>query len=139
MSKKGPVLLVDDDADDQEIFKEVYKSLSYENLLRIFDNGGALIDYLLETSEKPFLIISDINMPLMSGLELRKKITENDYLRRKSIPFVFFSTAATPATINEAYLLTVQGFFQKDATLPQIKEQVALIMSYWKHCRHPNS
>ncbi len=52
-------------------------------------------------------------MPIMNGLELRRHIQENEGLRKKSIPFVFLSTAARPKEVEEAYNLTVQGFFVK--------------------------
>lgn len=50
-------------------------------------------------------------MPGTSGLELRKKINEDEERKRKTIPFIFLTTTAGATAIKEAYLLSVQGFF----------------------------
>ena len=78
-------------------------------------------------------------MPVMNGLELRKKIQEDAQLRRQSIPFVFLSTAARPKEVMEAYDLTVQGFFVKASQLAEMEKSLELIFRYWMNCKHPNS
>lgn len=98
-----------------------------------------MLQFLRTTHEKPFLILCDINMPVMNGLELRRKIDEDDFLRRKSIPFVFFTTYAVPQEVSQAYELTVQGFFEKGNNLKQLTDTLRLILEYWTVCRHPNS
>ena len=85
------------------------------------------------------MILSDINMPHMSGLKVRKNINQDKVLREKSIPFVFFSTAASPEQIKEAYHLTVQGFFLKEPTFAETEETFRLILQYWQKCKHPNA
>jgi CheY-like chemotaxis protein len=77
-------------------------------------------------------------MPGMNGIEMRNEIINDPYLREKSIPFVFYSTAANPYQIRRAYELTVQGFFQKPSTYPELVQMLKLILDYWKVCRHPN-
>ena len=69
----------------------------------------------------------------------RKKIQENDYLRRKAIPFVFFTTSASKKTISEAYELTVQGFFTKSSTIDELSTQLKIIMDYWSYSAQPNT
>ena len=110
----GPILFVEDDADDQFIYEEICDRLGVANQVKFFHSGDEVLNYLRATTDKPFIIFCDINMPEMDGLKLRKEINEDEYLRRKSIPFVFLSTAATPSQVHIAYDLTVQGFFIKE-------------------------
>src|SRR5436190_15612382 len=102
MPKSGPILLIEDDQDDQEMLKEVFEELKIPNILRFFDSCCKAFDYLLTTIEKPFLIISDINMPIMSGLDLKRNINNNEILRRKGIPFVFLSTTPENTVVSQA-------------------------------------
>jgi DNA-binding NarL/FixJ family response regulator len=85
-------------------------------LVRSFYDCENALQYLAATDEKPFIIICDVNRPQTSGLDFRQKINANEYLRRKSIPFIFLSTAAQPVHVIDAYDLTVQGFFIKPAS-----------------------
>src|SRR5688572_30595355 len=139
MSEKGPIIFVDDDADDQFIFEEVCRKLEIVNKLKFFRDGGTALNYLRETSEKPFIIFCDINMPKMNGLQIRKQINDEEHLRRKSIPFVFFSTAATDSQVKLAYDLTVQGFFIKEQNFGDTQATFKMILDYWGKCKHPNS
>jgi CheY-like chemotaxis protein len=139
MPKSGPILIVEDDHDDQELLKEVFNDLIISNTIRFFSTCLSLLDYLKTTIERPFLIICDINVPQMDGLELRKEINENEFLRKKSIPFIFLTTTSTKSVIEEAYEMMVQGYFVKPNSIQEIKETIKMIIDYWKVCRHPNT
>lgn len=77
-------------------------------------------------------------MPEQDGLQLRRTINEEEKLRRKSIPFIFFSTAAAPSQVRMAYDLTVQGFFLKEQRFDDTVATIKMILEYWKKCYHPN-
>ncbi len=139
MVKLGPIIIVEDDLDDQDILKEVLNDLMVTNEQLFFTTAQAAWDYLMITEEQPFLIMSDINLPGMNGLEFRKAITENDYLRSKSIPFIFHTTSADRTAVKKAYELVVQGFFQKQVSISALKNDLKLIIDYWKTCKHPNT
>lgn len=139
MISNEPIIIVDDDLDDQFLMKKICEDLKVENEILFYDDGNEVLQYLRTTTQKPLIIICDINMPIMTGLELRREINKDDYLHRKSIPFVFFSTAASPAQIREAYNLAVQGFFLKETTVEKIKHTLKMILEYWSHSKHPNS
>jgi CheY-like chemotaxis protein len=134
-----PIVIIDDDTDDHFIIEEVFRKLDFGNELKFFKTAMSALEYLKSTSDKPFLIFCDINMPKMTGLELRRTIDKDDMLRRKSIPFVFLTTAASKFQINEAYDLTVQGLFLKESTFEETEKVVRLILEYWKKCKHPNA
>lgn len=139
MSKYHPILIVEDDADDQEILREVFQSLAVANELKIFDKAPDLLAYLRLTNDKPLIILADVNLPGMTGFELREEICKDEYLRRKSIPFVFLTTAFDRSAIIKAYDLEVQGFFLKEDNFAAIQRMLKQILEYWKVCKHPNN
>ena len=139
MSKNQPILIVEDDTDDQEILREVFHGLAIPNDLKIFNRCLDLLDYLRTTTDKPLIILTDVNLPVMSGLEMRAEICKDDYLRLKSIPFVFLTTSNDKQAIVKAYELEVQGYFVKENNFPAIQSMIKQIIDYWKVCRHPNN
>ena len=80
-----PMVIVEDDMDDCEILKQTLHEIGVDNTLRCFRNGAVALDYLKKTKETPFIIISDINMPEMDGIELRKYIIEDKILGNRKI------------------------------------------------------
>nr|WP_295922565.1 response regulator [uncultured Dyadobacter sp.] len=138
MSVRGPIISIEDDADDQFLIKSVVEELQIPNELLFFSNGLEALLYLETTQQQPFVIICDINMPVMNGLELRERIDQNEYLRKKSIPFVFLSTADNPLVIETAYDSTIQGFFKKENSFEDFKKRIRVIYDYWAYCLHPN-
>lgn len=138
MNRQGPILIIEDDKDDQFIFQEVFNGLDYTNEIIFFDDGYLALDYLTETSVKPFIIFSDLNMPKLNGIELRAKVHQNEDLRLKSIPFLFFSTSAEQRHVVDAYSKSVQGFFIKPSGMTELKNMITIIMEYWLHCVSPN-
>lgn len=139
MPKSGPIVFIEDDIDDQELFAEAIDQLKIPNKIRFFDNGQEAISYLLTTPEQPFIIFCDINMPVLNGIELRNKMNNDEYLKEKSIPFIFLTTAANKEIVEEAYYMSVQGFFQKPQNFPEIKSILQEVINYWQKCQHPNS
>jgi CheY-like chemotaxis protein len=137
--KNGPILLIEDDVDDQEFIIDALQMLGVKNDIKIFVNGQKALDYLLETAEQPFIILSDVNLPIMNGLQLKSEIQRNEYLRCKAIPFIFLSTSADTKAVFTAFELSVQGFFVKENTYEGIQQQLRQIIEYWKTSRHPNS
>jgi CheY-like chemotaxis protein len=137
--KSGPILIIEDDVDDQEFITDALKTLGVKNQIEIFDNGQKALDYLLKIEQQPFLILSDVNLPIMNGLQLKSEIQRNEFLRAKAIPFIFLSTSADAKAVYEAFSLNVHGFFVKENTYDGIQKQLKQIIDYWRNCRHPNS
>jgi CheY-like chemotaxis protein len=77
-------------------------------------------------------------MRVMNGIELRKQINENENLRKKNIPFIYYTTSATEHAVKEAYEMSVQGFFVKEHDIKQIGALIHEIYTYWHWCQHPN-
>ncbi|MDB5247972.1 MAG: histidine kinase [Segetibacter sp.] len=136
---RGPIIFVEDDLDDQELLKDALQELKIPNDYKFFANGLEALYYLETTADQPFIIFSDINMPLLNGIELRNQIFKSEYLREKSIPFVFLTTASNNLLVKQAYDLSVQGFFKKPETFPELQSVIKQILEYWHKCKHPNS
>lgn len=138
MNKGGPIIIIEDDLDDQEMLSEVFRDLNYKNEIIYFVDGEAALTYLTDSDVEPFIIFSDINMPRLSGMELREKIHQNEDLRLKSIPYLFFSTSAEQRHVVNAYSKSVQGFFVKPTNYKEIKDTISAIVTYWSKCVSPN-
>lgn len=139
MSKSGPIILFEDDQDDREFMERIFSEIGIDNERIYLKNATEALDYLAHTTKSIFLILCDVNLPGMNGLELKSEIDKNPYLRLKSIPFVFYSTSIRQEQVIEAYAeLTVQGFFKKENDLAATKSAITTILAYWKLCKHPN-
>jgi CheY-like chemotaxis protein len=138
MNKGGPIIIIEDDTDDQEILNDVFQDLGYPNEIIFFSDGEQALEFLIESHVEPFIIFSDINMPRLSGIELRNKVHENEDLRIKSIPYLFFTTTAQQSHVIDAYSKSIQGFFVKPNDYSEIKKTVQTIVEYWLKCVSPN-
>ena len=140
MQGKEIIILLEDDIDDQEIFEGALMELYPDCIFKPFSKCSDAWHFLLTTTQKPFLIFCDINMPGMSGLEFKSQVDKEPYLRKKSIPFVFYSTSTDNYLVDKAYSeVTIQGFFKKPVRYADIKLQLKIILEYWGICVHPNS
>jgi CheY-like chemotaxis protein len=137
MPYHAPIMIVDDDREDRELAANAIRSLDYPNEILGFGEADTALHHL-QTSESPFLIISDIRMPKMDGLEFRSAIAENPKLKMKSIPFVFITGSADSEDVSNAYKMAVQGFFTKPGSVDEWRLLMDRILGYWKHCIHPD-
>jgi DNA-binding NtrC family response regulator len=139
MNKKGPVVVIEDDLDDQGFLTEIFTRLNYPNKLIFFQNGSQAYDFLSTAEEIPFLILSDVNMPFVNGFDLKKKIQTNCDSGVQCVPFLFFSTTSTKNILVDAYTSSTQGFFIKDSSLIELEKTIKVIMEYWRRCVSPNN
>ena len=138
MNKNGPIIIIEDDMDDQEMLVEIFQKLGYANQIVYFADGNKALEYLNKTDTQPFLILSDINMPKINGFELRNKVFTNEQLHIKCIPYLFFTTAADKKSVIDAYSLSVQGFFKKPDSMEGLESTIRKIVEYWKECIAPS-
>jgi CheY-like chemotaxis protein len=136
MNKNGQIIVIEDDLDDKECLMAVFKTLNFENEIVYFEDGESALAHLLKVQVEPFLILSDINMPKLNGLELKEKIQTNEDLRLKCIPYLFFTTSANQQHVIDAYSKSVQGFFVKPHSMSKLT--TIIIVEYWQECESPN-
>lgn len=133
----GIWLLVEDDETDQMFFRKAYEEIGIPNKLVIKENGEEALEYLRTNPETPFMIISDINMPKMNGLELLKEIQADTRINLKSIPFIIISSSTSDEEVRASYNFGVQGYFQKPFKQQDFVKIVRQINDYWISCKHP--
>lgn len=138
MALKGPIVIIEDDVNDAQVIVAAIQELEAENELKVFHFAEDALEYLMATNDRPLIILSDIRMPVLDGLNLLKRIHSTAYLRKKAIPFVFLSAMASPEIVNEAYEIGVQGFYKKGTNFSGLKEQLYSILIYWNRSLHPN-
>ena len=139
LNQDGPIVIIEDDLDDQDILTEVFQSLKYPNELIFFSDGEKALEFIYAGNVVPFIILSDINLPKLSGLELRQKLKTDANLALRCIPYLFFSTALNQRAVIDAYSLSVQGFFVKQNSIAELEKTISVIMEYWKRCAAPNN
>jgi CheY-like chemotaxis protein len=134
---QGPIIVVDDDPDEQFLYQRTFEKLKISNRVLFFNNGDDAYNFLQQPAVDPFIILCDINMPVMNGLELRAKMCENKVLFLKNTPFIFLSASARYDDITKAAALYTHGFFQKESSLDKHETTLKKIIDYWNSCRHP--
>lgn len=138
-SNSNPIIIIDDDGDDIEIFQEGFKKLGIENEIIVFDDPHKFYEFISTTEKKSFFILCDINMPGLNGFQLKKKIFEDEELRLKCIPFLMMSTSGASNNVMQAYSLNVQGYFIKPSNVSAIKDMFETIIKYWSLSQRPIS
>jgi CheY-like chemotaxis protein len=132
------VWIIDSDEDDRYMVQEVWRELELTNeliFLKTADEALALLDKI---DEAPFIILCSVNLPGISGFELREKMLSIGSPKFTSVPFIFWSTAASEQQIVKAYHLSVHGFFIKDNTFSEMKATFVNIINYWMKSKMPS-
>jgi CheY-like chemotaxis protein len=137
MNINGEIIVVEDDQDDREFLADIFESLKITNKIVFFEDSTKVVSYLSKVEVKPFLVLSDINMPKMDGYELRTIILNDDLLSKKCIPYIFLSTSKEPENIHRAFALSAHGYFKKEENFKTYQEVIANIISYWKMSQIP--
>jgi len=138
-SNSNPIIIIDDDFEDLELFQDAFKELGIENEIIVFSDGNKFYDYMSATGKKAFFIFCDVNMHRINGFELKKMIFDNEELRMRCIPFLMLSTSGAPESVLEAYSLNVQGYFVKPNTMREIKDMFEIVVKYWAISQRPPS
>ena len=135
----GPIIIVDADNNTRRFYAEVINTIGVPNKVVFFQDGPGTLEYLRSTDEKPFILLSEIGLPGMTGLEMKEIIQKDKFLQEKAIPFVFITIDTSPDSIRKAHRLNVQGYFQKPADLVYVEQLMLRIFEYWELCKHINN
>lgn len=130
MKNNNPILLVEDDKVDAMTVKRALKELTVKNELMIVENGEEALDYLMnEKNDKPCIILLDLNMPKMNGIEFLKVAKNEDNI--KSIPVVVLTTSKADQDRLDSFKFSVAGYMIKPVNYIQFVETVKTIKLYW--------
>ena len=139
MAVNGPVLLVEDDVEEQQKIKKALSEIGLSNPVEMFGNAEQVLAYLQYTEAKPFIILAKMVLPGINGLELLDKIYQCEYLKKKSIPFIFFANSDCPGLVEDAFDRRVQGYFLKPKSPVVLKLTLMSITDYWFRSTHPTT
>lgn len=129
------ILLVEDDRADQKLIRTSLSAQKIESNLHIANSAEEALDFLLSygssSSNKPptDLILLDLNMPGMGGMEFLKSIKSNEEL--KQIPVVVLTTSNSNRDVEESYRLQAAGYVHKPGSLGEFKQVMKDIGDYW--------
>jgi len=130
MRNMKPILLVEDDKVDAMTVKRALKDIKVMNGLTHTVNGEEALEYLRgESNKKPCIILLDLNMPKMNGVEFLKIVKEDEEL--KKIPVVVLTTSKDEQDKIESFKLSVAGYIVKPADYKKFVEAVRTIELYW--------
>jgi CheY-like chemotaxis protein len=136
MRDKRPILLVEDDQVDIMTVKRALADLKITNPMDVAEDGEQALAYLKEPGRwLPGLILLDLNMPRMGGIEFLKIIKQDTTLRR--LPVVVLTTSKEERDRVGAYNLCVAGYIVKPVNYLKFVEVVRTITLYWTLCESP--
>ncbi|MFX1256122.1 MAG: response regulator, partial [Promethearchaeota archaeon] len=105
------------------------------NRLIIAKDGEEALSFLRKADEKPCIILLDLNMPRMNGLEFLKVIKQDDRLKR--IPVIVLTSSNENQDVVESFKGGVAGYMVKPLDYPQYVKIIQLIMNYWAYSELP--
>jgi CheY-like chemotaxis protein len=135
------ILLVEDDSVDVMNVQRALVKNNITNPLHIAFNGVEALNMLRGSNGKPKLnpspriILLDINMPKMNGLEFLRELRNDEDL--KSVSVFVMTTSNDDQDKIEAYNLNVAGYILKPLSFEKFVNAVAVLNSYWKLCEQP--
>jgi len=131
-------LLIEDDNVDAMTVKRALKDLKVTNGLVRAANGEEALTYLRDANNpKPCVMLLDLNMPKMNGIEFLKIARADDQMR--CIPAVVLTTSKDDQDKIETFELSVAGYIVKPVDYKKFVEAVRIINLYWTLSELPNS
>ena len=138
MRNTKPVLLVEDDSVDAMTVKRSLQDLGAKTLLVRSTNGEEALEYLRnEDNEMPCIILLDLNMPKMNGIEFLKVIKADE--RLKKIPVIVLTTSKEDRDVVDSFELSVAGYMIKPVDYKQFVEAMRTLHMYWSLSRLPET
>lgn len=131
-----PILLVEDDQVDTMAVVRALKEIQVMNRVVHRENGEEALNYLRDTtSDKPCIILLDLNMPIMNGIEFLKAVRDDEQLRH--IPVVVLTTADEQQAKLDSFNLGAAGYMSKRVDYRQFVEVIRSIDTYWSISEMP--
>lgn len=124
------IMLVEDDQVDTMTVRRALKELHVMNPLQHVENGEEALSFLRNpANQQPCLILLDLNMPIMGGIEFLQIAKKDEAL--KGIPVVVLTTSEEQEDKVESFQLGVAGYMRKPVEYPNFVEMIRAIDAYW--------
>ena len=135
--KKGDILLVEDNPSDVELILHVFQWCNLTNRVHVTWDGAEALDYLFGkgaykgrgSSEKPKLILLDLKLPKVDGIEVLRQIKNNASTR--TIPVVVLTSSSEDRDLVESYNLGVNSYVVKPVNFDQFANVIRDLGLYW--------
>ena len=132
MSPEKPILLVEDDRIDAMAVKRAVKELKIANPLITVSNGEEALAYLYDVQNTmPTIILLDINMPKMNGIEFLEIVKQDEKLKR--LPVIVLTTSKEDQDRYNSFDIGASGYMIKPVDYSQFVEVIRTIYDYWSH------
>lgn len=133
MAAEKTILLVEDNPDDAALALRAFKKNEIRDKVIVLKDGTEVIDYLFgesaETQATPHMILLDLKLPKIDGLEVLRRIRENE--KTKLIVVVVLSSSAEPHDVRTSYGLGANSYVRKAVDFNQFTGMVKDIWNYW--------
>ena len=130
MKSNKPIMLVEDDKVDSMTVKRALKEINVSNSLITAENGEQALEYLRDdTNTLPCIILLDLNMPRMNGIEFLHSAKQDE--RLKKIPVVVLTTSKEERDRMNSFNLGVAGYMIKPVDYKQFVDVIRTINIYW--------
>lgn len=136
MQKPKPILLVEDDSVDAMTVKRAMRDLKVSHSVIHSVNGEEAMKYLTSPdTEKPFVILLDLNMPKMNGIEFLKVVKAHPEF--KTIPVIVLTTSKERHDVLDSFELGASGYMVKPVDYSKFVEILSRIVIYWNSSELP--
>lgn len=131
------ILLIEDNIDDERLTLRALRKNNIMNEVVVACDGQEAVDYLFGTgsfagrdlSVMPAVIILDLKLPRLGGLEVLKRIRED--AKTKRIPVVVLTASEDESQVEESYALGANSFIKKPTDPSDFSEMVLQVAMYW--------
>ncbi|MDR3688626.1 MAG: response regulator [Fimbriimonas sp.] len=131
------ILLIEDNIDDERLTLRALRRNNIMNEVVVACDGQEAIDYLFgtgsyrgrDTSMLPAVVILDLKLPRLSGLEVLERIRNNDATKR--VPVVVLTASEDQGQVQESYRLGANSFIQKPSDPADFSEMILQVAMYW--------
>lgn len=136
MQSMKPILLVEDDTVDARTVKRALDDLGAATPLIHLTNGEEALRYLRnDQNERPCIILLDLNMPRMNGIEFLRAIKDEENL--KTIPVIVLTTSSEGRDVLDTFDLSVAGYVVKPVDYKRFVDTIRTIDRYWSLSQLP--
>lgn len=129
MSKALNILLIEDDEIEVMKFNRVLSALKLSHKIFEANNGEEAIEILKVKEVVPDIIVLDLNMPKINGIEFLRILKADDYL--KYIPAIILTTSSNRKDILECYRIGIAGYVIKPLKYPDYVDRITKLIEYW--------
>lgn len=137
------ILLVEDNPDDVELTLHALATYNVENRIQVVRDGAEALEFLFgtgryaarEAMEPPRVILLDLKLPLVDGLEVLRRVKAD--ARTRNVPVVMLTSSNQERDIIESYRLGVNSYIVKPVDFDQFKESMRAVGFYWLLLNHP--